>query len=306
MPDVPPTTTPPTPDAPPPGAAASPGKAADPPAQPTAAPGETPPPADAKPDPKEGAMLASIRAREQKLVQRQQELARQQAEFEQRNARTAQEVAAAQQHMQLAKADPLRYLRELHGWTEDQIAGRIVNGGKPTALEAQAKLERELAELRDWKQQQVQAAESQTRQQRIEAARAEFVQVAKDDTRWPLAAAWTPAKLIARGEAIALEHARGGVSLSDEDILDKLEEELGEIAAIKSKVTTKQAAANASPKETPGGATNPTAPPMTLTSGGGPASTLAKVDTLKMTKAELDAYTKKVIAEGRANGTITG
>lgn len=281
--------------------------AAAPPANGTAAPPAQPQAAgEPAPDPssKEGRWVAEQRAREAKLVEQQRQFARQRDEFENYKKQTTSQLTQEQQRAALAAHDPIRYLREVHGWDEDRITGRLLNGGKPTPLDKEAERDRELADLRKWRQAQEQAQTAQQQQKALGEAREAFAKTAQDATRWQRASQLKRDRLIAKGEQIAIEHARNGVQLSDEDILDKIEDELGEYESILSK-TPKQATSTAgdtAPQAKPGTDTQP-AP--TLTNG--KAAEVAgqkEPDMLKMSFEEQRTYLLRKLKEDRAKGLI--
>lgn len=268
---------------------------------PPVAGGEVPAPA-ADPNSKEGRASELMRAREAKLVRDQQAFARQRDEFESYKRQTQADVDAARALKERLKADALGVARE-YGWDDDRLAARWVNGNKPTQLDADAHVRQELSELRQWRQQQEQARAQQEHQRAQEAARNAFHTTAQDASRWKLASQLKKDRLVARGEAIAIEHARAGVQLSDEDILDRVEEELEELLSIQS--NPKQATSEANGKAPQAQTGTDTQPAPTLTNG--KAAEVAgqqKRPPVNLSFAEERKLLMESLKEGRAKGLI--
>lgn len=256
----------------------------------------------ADPNSKEGRASELMRAREAKLVRDQQAFARQRDEFESYKRQTQAEVDEARIIKQRLKEDAVGLSRD-YGWDDDRLAGRLLNGNKPTQADRDAARDRELAELRQWRQQQEQARLQQEHQRAQQEAREKFAQIAADANRWKLASQLKKDRLIARGESIAIENARAGVQLSDEDILDRVEEELEELLSIQSKSKQAPSEANGTAPQAKTGTDTQPAP--TLTNG--KAAEVAgqkKGPPVNMSFAEERKHLMEALKEGRAKGLI--
>ena len=252
---------------------------------------------------KEGQLYAQLRAREAAFVAKQQADARGRSEFENYKKQAQAEIDRATQHAQLAKQDPLRYLKEVHGFTDDAIAARIMSGGKPTAIEETEALKREVAEVRAWKQQREQSEQQAKAMAAQDAALEVFTKTAKGGAdKWPLASRAKESRLKARGLEIAIEHAKQGVTLTDEEVLDKLEEELSELVPKAKSDSAASDTSNAPSQATSGQDTKP-AP--TLTNGAAATKgDASKVDILKMSEAEQTQYVLAELKRLRTAGQI--
>lgn len=272
------------------------------------------PPPEPAPDPaavaaqaaaaKEGQAVAQLRAREVALVQKQQADARARQEFEAYRTKSQVEIDQARQFREKAKADPIAVLREL-GWSEDAIAGRLVSGGKPTDIEERDALRRELTELRAWQTETVQRETSAKAQAAQQQALDAFHATAKAGAdKWPLASKTKEARLKSRGLEIALEHARQGVTLTDEEVLDKLEEELSDYTGIAPRAATgTDTAASTTPSKEPSGQGTQPAPTLTNRAAATQA-TASKPDLLKMSDQERTEYVLSELKRMRASGQI--
>jgi hypothetical protein len=101
-------------------------------------------PKDTTEEKKVGALALQLRRQEKKLVERQQAHAREREDFARERTQLTGEVEAARKLRADAKADPLAWLEKEHGITAQDIARRVLNGGKPaedeTARERDARL----------------------------------------------------------------------------------------------------------------------------------------------------------------------
>jgi hypothetical protein len=252
---------------------------------------------NAEPKPKEeeppaDRITAQLRAREKAFVGKQTAFARERAEFDQykqsTEAQIAQhrtQVAQSQQVLELVRQDPLQLLRAV-GWTPELIAERLSNGNKPSPQEIRAQARRELAEGR-----REIAAERQRLAQLAEEAEEEkelsqFVTGARSDqTRWPLSSRYSEAKLRSQGLAIVHHYAAQGIALSNEEVLDKLEDELTEIASLGKNGKTSNARA-----ARPGRDRAAVAPTLTSEASGERSVDLDGVDMLELELKDPDAF----------------
>ncbi|HVH72339.1 MAG TPA: hypothetical protein VNB49_14675 [Candidatus Dormibacteraeota bacterium] len=242
------------PAAPPPAApnGALPPAAAAPAAEAAPAPAAEP----SKPPPaREGALLADIRAREARMIQRENAMRQRESEVEAR-ARMVQERDA------LAARDGLAYLKA-NGWTEEMIGQRLMNGNRPNPLDALEGVRREVAELREWKAQKERADAARDLESRRDRELEAFEKQAKGlkDTH-PLATALAtknPKRLRAMGMRLATEDP----TLTNEDILDRIQEELAEYAGLSGQ---KQATPAPSEAQSNSGSAAPPGTSVTLTS----------------------------------------
>jgi len=310
MPDAPVVVPPHAPLAKPPGGppAPAPAGAAAPPAELTApTTPETPAPVvEPEKAPKEGKLLSDIRAREKALVDRQQAFARERKNHEDKLTRERQEFDKYKQERELARTDPLAYFRQIHGITAEALAGRLLNQGRATPVESQTRLERDVADLRQALETERTARakekeEAETVRQRQHEEEGFVKQARAGSDKWPLSSKYSEKKLISNAWTIVEEFRKQGIRLDNEVILDKIEEELAEIASLKG---DKSPAPSATPKngqkDTPAGAAKP-APTLTSQRAGERASGgPRKVNVLAMSDNERKAHTMQVLAELRA------
>lgn len=179
---------------------------------------------------KEGTLYHQLRRKEAKLIERERKLAATATERDREigerelYARNAyREATAILEH---AKKDPLDWLQKFAGLDKEALAGRILNDGRPSEGEVLKKYQQEVEdmrrELRDRDMRE--AATQRTRAQ--EAALHEFAEKATaGEDKWPLVSqGYDASELKAEAWRIANEHAARGVRLTDEEILDKMEE----------------------------------------------------------------------------------
>lgn len=241
-------------------------KEASPPATETASEADTPSPAVAsepasdavpavveekKEPPKEGRLLADLRAREAKLVEAKQRFARERSGFDAYRKRTEAELTEARERNALAAKDPFAYLERYHGVKRESFG--IATGKDPGPSVALEQANARIAQL-----------EQMMRQSSEQRALDEFERRAKGGgERWPLASRYSAQKLRTRGWEIATRHASEGVTLTDEEVLDKIEEELSEIASLR----TPKPSTSSTPKPPAPSGPKPQSPPHpTLTS----------------------------------------
>lgn len=107
-------------------------------------------PKDAAPEVEEkktGALALQLRKQEKKLVERQQAHAREREEFARERTQLSGEVEASRKMRADAKADPLAWLEREHGISAQDIARRVLNGGKPSEDETSRERDARLAAL---------------------------------------------------------------------------------------------------------------------------------------------------------------
>lgn len=234
-------------------------------------------------EPEEGKFMAQLRARESRLQQDKQAFARDQAAHKAEREQLARDRAVIQtyaQERQLAQQDPLQYLTRVARWTPDQIAARLLNGGKAVPGEGDRALQVQVAQLTKAVEEE-RAARAQTAQdERNREELATFVKFAAEGKdKWPLAAKMAADKhtrflRLAQGVLTA----SGRTDLQDDEILDRLEEELSEITGT---VSGKQPTApRSTAQSTTALAANP--PPASTN----PSSTLTVQQRLDKLKAE--------------------
>lgn len=314
-----------------------------------------------KEEEKLGTLAVQLRNRERGLVQKQQLLTKERTEFEASKAATERNLTDFRQRVEaykgqleqhakavvdesnsiiaLAQQSPIAFLKKL-GWTEEQISVRALNGDKPAADESTTRMERHLAAL----QQELAAeraerlkeskarqdAEAKAEETRSHAAiLADFISTARSDAaRWPLASAVSDARLKREGDRIAEEKFNDNPNTTWADILDAMEDDLGEIAtaALKGKSNGKSPSAAAakstpsaknaaSPQAPPGTARNSPSPTLTASAASERAVDLdAEVDVLNLSQEDLMARTmaevdrivqngqQKTIGRARAQG----
>lgn len=260
------------------------------------------PPASPKPDePKEGKLLADIRAREAKLVTQRQAFGREQEQLQRDRAaldHDRQQLQAYSNERQLAAADPVRYLREVHKYDDKAIASRLLNGGRPGPDELNDATKRELQAIREELAEERKQKAEAAYQARVDAELAKFENQARAGAdKWPLAAKLAQPRLHAHGLRIAQSAHAEGRPLTNEEILDRLEEELTEYADLRGK----QPAAPATPAPKSKGNPGNDSPPSAGSTNGQNGSTKS---VLKMTPEELKAYTLAELKRKREAGLI--
>ena len=185
-----------------------------------------------------------LRAREAKLVEKQQAFARKEREFEARMARVENELAQAREIERLSKSDPFAYFEKYHGIKPDAFVEALGaqaqqrRGGQAAAATViPPEVARELEDGRQFRQR----FEAEQRQRRIADEQENFARSAKEGaSRWPIAARVSAERLKQRGWEIAVSYANQGQSLTNEEILDKLEDELAEYTSAAKPTGTKQ------------------------------------------------------------------
>lgn len=191
-----------------------------------------------------GKVRRALVAREQKVEAKRAELRSQAEALENERQQFRRDMGSFVEERGLAKKDPVTYLRKVHGWTDKQIAERLMNNGEPPAEEQQSAKEAEY-------DRRIQALEE--RERRAEAAKVTesrnaaerqvmnmfATKVSSDaEDRWPLlAGGYTEAEIGQMGlslfyeahQTLAAEAKRKGVAnpvmpqYSDEQIADALE-----------------------------------------------------------------------------------
>jgi hypothetical protein len=257
-----------------------------------------PPPAVEAPkaDPKEGKLLADVRARERRAIERETALRTREQEVEARSRQTLERD-------QLAARDGLAYLKSV-GWSDEQIAARLLGGNKPTAADAYQALHRKNEELEQRLarfEQRDQARELEMRREReLEAFEAQAKGVADSHPLASALAKKSPKKLRAMGMRLATEDP----SLTNEDILDRIQEELAEYAGLSG---PKIEPAPSEPESSPGRASPPgTSPTLTGATANQRASLVEKRSVLKLTAQEQTDQALAAIREARAKATANG
>jgi hypothetical protein len=190
-----------------------------------------------------------LRARESKLVEQQTRFQREKREFETYRSRVESELAQAREIVRMSQADPLGYFEKYHGLKPDAFVEALGaqaqqrKGGAPAAAAAlPPEVARELEEGRQFRQ----SLEQERRQRRIADEQENFARSAKEGAqRWPIASKISAERLKSRGWEIAVAHANQGVSLTNDEILDKLEDELAEYTSAVKPQGTKQVTAAA-------------------------------------------------------------
>lgn len=252
-------------------------------------------------EPKEGKLLADIRAREHKLITERQAFGRDREALERDRAavdRDRQQVQGYLQERQLAVTDPIRYLREVHRFDDKTIASRLLNGGKPGADEVTGKLEREVEALRKQREDDLRQQAAREQQARVDAELAKFETEARGGAdKWPLAAKLSQGRLHAHGLRIAQASHSEGRPLTNAEILDRLEEELTEYADLRGKQPVAPATPAPKSKGTPENESPPSA-----RSANGPNGTAKSL--VKMSPDELKAYTLAELKRQRQAGQI--
>lgn len=141
--------------------------------------------------------------------------------------------------IQALRTDPARAIREI-GYDPERFILDLAQEGTPEGISArkQRELESQLAEIREWKQQQARAAEEaryQQQMQMVQSARQNavetFVKMARAEDKYPHINAFFEGNdrgLVALGDLTAEEYRSlsGGREGSFEDILDYIEDDL--------------------------------------------------------------------------------
>lgn len=201
-----------------------------------------------------GSLANSLRQREKALVEKQQTFTRQREEFDRFRTTTTAQLEQHQRMTAMAAQDPITWLERAHGFTREDIAARLVTG-RARPEEAQGAQAREIADLREQIKKDREARQAEQAESNKDRELTKFVTEARaGDERWPHAAKWNEAKLRAKAWELALENTRKGVRVSNEDILDAIEEDLAEIAALRQPATPAP-----KPKPSPARPARPTA-----------------------------------------------
>ncbi len=248
-----------------------------------------------------GSLANSLRQREKALVEKQQTFSREREEFARFRQTTTAQLEQHQRMAAMAAQDPIAWLERSFGLTREDLAARLVNG-KPRPEEAMSAQERRLADLERQLKEERDARATAEKETHKDRELAKFVDEARaGEERWPHAAKWSDAKLKAKAWELALENSRKGVRVTNEDLLDAIEEELSEIAALRQPATpaSKPKPAPARPARTPA-ERQPTAP--TLTSrGAGVQSTEDEEDDADLpTLSDEERYARMLRAMSKA------
>jgi hypothetical protein len=206
------------------------------------------PPAAVAEEDKLGSLAQSIRAREKGLVSRQQAFAREKAEFQSYRANTERELTGYRDQSQLAARDPIAYLRQVHRFSDDDIVARFLDG-RPRAEEGMRRQSDELSALK----QEIASLKAERQTERNTSAREReeriFVEQSKSDgERWPLSAKWSEARLKAKAWEILAENRTKNIRMSNEDLLDSIEDYLTEVASLRGGTTPSAKPKPASPR----------------------------------------------------------
>lgn len=200
----------------------------------------------AEPTPREGRLLGEIRQRERKLVEERARFKRERAEFDDLRRRYDAAIQQANDVLSMSKSDPFGFFEKFHGIKREAF-GVANRGQDPGASVAAAQQSAEVAQLRrqlEERDQRERAREAEDSRQQILNA---FVdRAAKGAATWPMAAKLGRERLLRLGESIALAARERHVTLQDEEILDRIEEELSEIVALGN---PKSSASGGAPKD---------------------------------------------------------
>ena len=192
-------------------------------------------PAEATPTPDQ-----ALRAREARLVENQTKLGRERKEFENYKMRAESELAQAREIVRLSQSDPFAYFEKYHGIKPDAFATALGqqaqargNGQQGTPTVGQQALPPDVArELQEGRQFRQQFAE-QEKQRAVQSEQENFArQASAGGARWPLASKFSPEKLKQKGWQMVQELVNRGVVLTNEEVLDRIEDELSEIASL--------------------------------------------------------------------------
>lgn len=178
-----------------------------------------------------GKIALRLKRQERVLKEREQRVAAQSREARAQLQRLQQMQSQLEADQRLMGDDPLAWVQKRFGLTNEDIAHRLINGGKARPEESGSRAARELEELRAKIRTMEEATAQQNRAAAQERELVRFVGEARADAeRWPLASKFSEARLRERGMQIATS-ARAPVS--NADILDRIEEELSEIASLR-------------------------------------------------------------------------
>lgn len=257
-----------------------------------------------------GSMALALRKREAAFITQKQAFAREKDEFTRYRTQTESELTNARALTNALRSDPVAVLRQI-GFSDDDIAARLLNGGRARpeeALTAQSReveaVKKELLALKAERENERKAA-LREREERI------FVDQSRSDAeRWPLSSKYSEARLKAKAWEIVNANNARGVRLTNEDLLDQIEEELTEIASLRG-----GAAPAAAPKPKPTPAARParptverTPPAPTLTSRGAGVQTTDEdedVDLPMLSDEERTAHLLRALAKSAQNGIAT-
>jgi hypothetical protein len=185
----------------------------------------TPEPATATPDP--------LRAREAKLVEQQTRIAREKREFESYKSKVESELAEARELRRLSQSDPMAYFEKYHGIKREAFVQVMGQHAQPKQAGPQTQLPQEIAqELHESRQFRAQLEQERYETRRIAEADRFAQEASAGSDKWPLASRYSPERLKARGWDVASAHAQRGVVLTNAEILDKIEEELADVAQL--------------------------------------------------------------------------
>lgn len=174
-------------------------------------------------------------AREREEFQRQAQ--QQQAQFQHQ----MQQLARQQQALNDLAKDPARAIRQL-GLDPEQYILQLAQEGTPegAAARKQREVDQQLAEIRQWREQQARAYEEQRYQAQMQAitnhrntAVKDFTELGMQEDKYPLTSTFFKGNekaLVAWGDLAAEEyrHLSGGKEGSFADILDYIEDQLAE------------------------------------------------------------------------------
>lgn len=254
-----------------------------------------------------GRLALQLRARERALVEKQQTFSREREEFTRYRSATEEQLTGARALLTAIRTDPIAVL-ERHGFSREDIAARLLDG-KARPEEAMSATSREVAALKQELERQKNEREQERRAVAREREERVFIDQSRaDEERWPLASKYSEARLKAKGWEIAVANQAKGVRLSNEDLLDQIEEELTEIASLRGTA----APAAGKPKPTPPRpARTPverTPPAPTLSSRGAGAQTTDDdddVDLPMLSDQERTEQLLRAMAKSAQNGVAT-
>lgn len=189
-------------------------------------------------EPEEGAGSLSFKLQKERTAIKTEraQLAKDRAEVEDFRKQWQQHDAQYRQvqaDAELLQKDPIGFALK-RGFTAEQIAQRLLNGGQPGPQES-AERERTASTAREQElEKRIKALEGEretaTKAKARDDAYARFTKMARDGgERWPLASKVDEADLREEGDRIADALGKSGARWSFEDVLDKLEERLARL-----------------------------------------------------------------------------
>ena len=238
-----------------------------------------------------------FRKRELRLVEKQQQQSKREKEFDSYRLKTEQELVQARAILEISKRDPFEFFEKYHGIKRDAFLGVPATRQSSTASPEIEAIRQELRAEREERQRERQAQAQAAQNSRIEAAKEALVGKAKaSEDKYPTASRWSQERLKARAWEIVAENVPRGIELSDEEILDRIEEELAPLARPKitpvkpAAPTSSQAAPAISPTLTSGGVSETSGPPpniLKMTRQERFRATVAAVEASKRSKAQV-------------------